>query len=141
MCTAAVIRVAMLVAGSARTAHLASPAVQASVLITGGAGFIGSALSRRLAHSGARVFVMDVLHPQVHGGRVPVLDSGVTLLLGDVTHEANWDAVLALARPDVVVHLAAETGTGQSLSEASRHGMVNVVGTTLAQEHLLLLRV
>jgi dTDP-L-rhamnose 4-epimerase len=52
------------------------------------------------------------------------------LLTGDVTHAADWDAVLKLVRPTQIVHLAAETGTGQSLSEANRHGSVNVVGTT-----------
>jgi dTDP-L-rhamnose 4-epimerase len=40
------------------------------------------------------------------------------------------DSLLRVARPDVVIHLAAETGTGQSLTESSRHGSVNVVGTT-----------
>ena len=42
----------------------------------------------------------------------------------------DWDSVLAAVAPDVIVHLAAETGTGQSLTEASRHANVNVVGTT-----------
>ena len=48
---------------------------------------------------------------------------------GDVTHAADWDAVLRLFRPSQIVHLAAETGTGQSLSHATRHASVNVVGT------------
>jgi dTDP-L-rhamnose 4-epimerase len=52
------------------------------------------------------------------------------LFTGDVTHAPDWDAVLRLFRPDQVVHLAAETGTGQSLSQATRHASVNVVGTT-----------
>ena len=47
----------------------------------------------------------------------------------DVTHAADWDAVLRLFRPSQIVHLAAETGTGQSLSHATRHASVNVVGT------------
>jgi dTDP-L-rhamnose 4-epimerase len=54
----------------------------------------------------------------------------VQLFTGDVTHAADWDAVLRLFRPSQIVHLAAETGTAQSLSEATRHGSVNVVGTT-----------
>jgi dTDP-L-rhamnose 4-epimerase len=74
---------------------------------------------------------MDVLHPQVHGGRRAIdLPRSVRLFTGDVTHAPDWDAVLRLFRPSQIVHLAAETGTAQSLSEATRHGSVNVVGTT-----------
>jgi dTDP-L-rhamnose 4-epimerase len=105
--------------------------VSTSVLITGGAGFIGSALARRLVSAGYDVAVFDVLHPQVHGER-PVIDlpASVRLFTGDVTHASDCDAVLRLFRPSQIVHLAAETGTAQSLSEATRHGSVNVVGTT-----------
>jgi dTDP-L-rhamnose 4-epimerase len=100
------------------------------VLITGGAGFIGTALSRRLVDAGFDVAVMDVLHPQVHrAGQALELPTSVRLFTGDVTHAPDLDAVLRLFRPTQVVHLAAETGTGQSLTEASRHGSVNVVGT------------
>ena len=102
-----------------------------SVLITGGAGFIGSALSHRLVEAGYDVAVMDVLHPQVHAGPEAInLPSSVQLFTGDVTHAPDWDAVLRLFRPSQFIHLAAETGTAQSLSEATRHGSVNVVGTT-----------
>ncbi|MDA2890732.1 NAD-dependent epimerase/dehydratase family protein [Mycolicibacterium sp. BiH015] len=102
-----------------------------SVLITGGAGFIGSALARRLVHAGYDVAVMDILHPQVHGMDTAIdLPPAVRLFTGDVTHAADWNAVLRLWRPDQIVHLAAETGTAQSLSESTRHGSVNVVGTT-----------
>lgn len=105
--------------------------MSASVLISGGAGFIGSALSHRLVEAGYDVAVMDVLHPQVHAGGRPIeLPPAVRLFTGDVTHAPDWDAVLRLFRPSQVVHLAAETGTAQSLSEATRHGSVNVVGTT-----------
>jgi dTDP-L-rhamnose 4-epimerase len=102
-----------------------------TVLITGGAGFIGSALARRLVKAGYNVAVMDVLHPQVHGeGKAIDLPPSVRLFTGDVTHAPDCDAVLRLFQPSQIVHLAAETGTAQSLSEATRHGSVNVVGTT-----------
>jgi dTDP-L-rhamnose 4-epimerase len=102
-----------------------------SVLISGGAGFIGSALSQRLVQAGFEVAVMDVLHPQVHAGHREIdLPKSVRLFTGDVTHAPDWDAVLRLFAPSQIVHLAAETGTAQSLSEATRHGSVNVVGTT-----------
>jgi dTDP-L-rhamnose 4-epimerase len=102
-----------------------------SVLITGGAGFIGSALARRLVNVGYEVGVMDVLHPQVHGDHAAIeLPPSARLFTGDVTHGPDLDAVLRLFQPSQIVHLAAETGTAQSLSEATRHGSVNVVGTT-----------
>ena len=102
-----------------------------SVLITGGAGFIGTALARRLVEAGYGVAVMDILHPQVHAEGAPIdLPSSVRLFTGDVTHAPDCDAVLRLFKPSQIVHLAAETGTAQSLSEATRHGSVNVVGTT-----------
>ncbi|OBG62529.1 MULTISPECIES: NAD(P)-dependent oxidoreductase [unclassified Mycobacterium] len=101
------------------------------MLITGGAGFIGTLLSRRLVEAGYEVAVMDVLLPQVHGPRPALkLAPSVRLFTGDVTHAPDWDAVLRLFRPSQIVHLAAETGTAQSLSQATRHGSVNVVGTT-----------
>jgi dTDP-L-rhamnose 4-epimerase len=102
------------------------------ILITGGAGFIGSKLATRLVRLGETVVVVDALHPQVHpdGGRPSALPEEVDLLPCDVTSPTSWDAVLKLVRPGAVVHLAAETGTGQSLLEASRHGRTNVVGTT-----------
>jgi len=100
------------------------------VLVTGGAGFIGSALTHRLVESGYDVAVMDVLHSQVHAGRRAIeLPPSVRLFTGDVTHAPDWDAVLRLFQPSQIVHLAAETGTAQSLSQATRHASVNVVGT------------
>lgn len=101
-----------------------------SVLITGGAGFIGSNLAAELTARGDVVTIVDSLHPQVHVGGWPLLPDGVRALPFDVTVPTQWDALFRTYRPDVVVHLAAETGTGQSLAEASRHARVNVVGTS-----------
>lgn len=107
-----------------------------TVLVTGGAGFIGSELSQRLADPALglvdRWVVIDNLHPQVHETqqRPSRLHPAAELIVGDVTVEADIDRVVADVRPDVVIHLAAETGTSQSLAESSRHSLVNVVGTT-----------
>lgn len=103
-----------------------------TVLVTGGAGFIGCAISGKLADLYDRVVVVDNLHPQIHATptRPADLDERAELVVGDVTEAATWDSLLAEVHPDAVVHLAAETGTGQSLSESTRHASVNVVGTT-----------
>ena len=102
-------------------------------LVTGGAGFIGCALSSRLAERFGRVVVLDNLHPQVHATqeRPAALDARVEFVHGDVTDPAAWDGLLGGGlRPSVIIHLAAETGTGQSLTEGTRHAHANVVGTT-----------
>ncbi len=103
-----------------------------TALVTGGAGFIGCALSSGLADHFDRVVAVDNLHPQVHPvqQRPEALDERVELVVGDVTSAALWDDLLGGVAPTTVLHLAAETGTGQSLTEATRHASVNVVGTT-----------
>ncbi|WP_363800645.1 NAD-dependent epimerase/dehydratase family protein [Lysobacter firmicutimachus] len=101
-------------------------------LVTGGAGFIGCAISDALTAAFDTVVAVDNLHPQIHktGARPAALNERVELIVADVTEPGTWDEVLAKHRPDTVIHLAAETGTGQSLTEATRHAQVNVVGTT-----------
>jgi len=116
-----------------------SPTSAQTVLVTGGAGFIGTAVAPALADAFGRVVAVDNLHPQIHPSRErpTSLDRRVELVVGDVTERRTWDDLLAGVRPDVVLHLAAETGTGQSLAEASRHALVNVVGTTRMLDALL----
>ena len=105
------------------------------VLITGGAGFIGSRLALRLAGEGHDVTVLDNFLPQVHGDqpeRAPLyerLDAATRLLRGDVTDRAALTA--ALQGQQAVVHLAAETGTGQSMYQIDRYSSVNIGGTSL----------
>jgi dTDP-L-rhamnose 4-epimerase len=100
--------------------------------VTGGAGFIGCAISAALADAFDQVVVVDSLHPQIHatGERPAELDARAELIVADVAEAQTWDTVLARVSPDVVIHLAAETGTGQSLEESTRHTHVNVVGTS-----------
>jgi len=106
------------------------------VLITGGAGFIGSHLCKAAVKQGMEVTVLDNLSPQVHGlNPVIELPPHVRLMVGDVTSEA--DLSTALEGQDVVVHLAAETGTGQSMYELVRYENVNVRGTALLMQLLL----
>lgn len=101
-------------------------------LVTGGAGFIGCALSTDLMDRFERVVMVDNLHPQIHAEpqRPTALDSRCELIVADICDPATWDTLLPDFAPETIVHLAAETGTGQSLTEASRHAMVNVVGTS-----------
>ncbi|WP_066465098.1 NAD-dependent epimerase/dehydratase family protein [Sanguibacter suarezii] len=103
-----------------------------TVIVTGGAGFIGTAIAGGLADAFSRVIAFDNLHPQIHSSRSrpDTLDPRVELFEADITDPAAWDRLLADVTPEVVVHLAAETGTGQSLEESTRHALVNVVGTT-----------
>jgi dTDP-L-rhamnose 4-epimerase len=100
-------------------------------VVTGGAGFIGCALSAGLVERFARVIVLDSLHPQIHPEplRPSALHPAVDFHRADITEPRIWDDLLAAVRPDLIVHLAAETGTGQSLTETSRHAHLNVYGT------------
>ncbi len=102
------------------------------ILVTGGAGFLGCAIAQLLAPAAARYIALDILHPQIHKSRVRpfTLHAAVELRVADVTVANTWDTVFNDFKPHIIIHLAAETGTGQSLTEASRHGLVNVVGTT-----------
>lgn len=101
------------------------------VFVTGGAGFIGSHLVRRLSDGAAEITVFDSLHPQVHGqGATPPRFPGhVRFVSGDVRDAKALSAALGESRPHKIVHLAAETGTGQSWDEAARYCDVNVTGT------------
>ncbi|MDE6717598.1 MAG: NAD-dependent epimerase/dehydratase family protein [Muribaculaceae bacterium] len=106
------------------------------ILITGGAGFIGSNTALRLLDEGHEVVVLDNLSKQIHGENPeetsPLYKSikdRVTLIKGSVT--SREDLEKALDGVELVLHLAAETGTGQSMYEIEKYVGVNIGGTAL----------
>lgn len=106
------------------------------ILITGGAGFIGSNVALKLLDKGYEVVVLDNLSPQIHGDdpdtTSPLYNSikdKVTFIRGTVTSRDDWHK--ALEEVDCVLHLAAETGTGQSMYEISKYVNTNIGGTAL----------
>lgn len=107
------------------------------VLITGGAGFIGSHLADELLRAGHRVRALDCLVPQVHGPdrrRPAHLDPSVELVVGDVR---DRDALRrALKGIDAVFHFAAAVGVGQSMYRVERYTSVNSIGTAVLMEVL-----
>ena len=106
------------------------------ILITGGAGFIGSHLADELIHRGHSVRALDNLTAQVHGDdvmRPAYLHNDVELIAGDVRDPATVRR--ALANIDVVYHFAAAVGVGQSMYEIAQYVSINNCGTaTLLQE-------
>ncbi|HSH44500.1 MAG TPA: NAD-dependent epimerase/dehydratase family protein, partial [Longimicrobiales bacterium] len=101
-----------------------------TVLVTGGAGFVGSHLVDALAERGARVRVFDNLDAQVHGPErspPPWLNSSAELLRGDVRDRGALEE--ALDGVDVVYHLAAAVGVGQSMYRIAPYTAVNSLGT------------
>ncbi|WP_214228858.1 NAD-dependent epimerase/dehydratase family protein [Pedobacter sp. B4-66] len=106
------------------------------ILITGGAGFIGSNLALKLINKGYEITVLDNLSPQIHGD-TPIetsplyksIKDKVKFIQGTVTSKEDWQQ--ALNGQDVVVHFAAETGTGQSMYEIQKYVDVNINGTAI----------
>lgn len=108
-----------------------------SVLITGGAGFIGTRLARQLLQNGHAVTLLDNFSPQIHGDSTQIpagLAPHVQLIKGDVRDSEAWKQ--ALPGHDSIVHLAAETGTGQSMYEIAHYEQVNLAGTALLYDVL-----
>ena len=113
-----------------------------NILITGGAGFIGSNLALKLISKGYTVTVLDNLSPQIHGDNpketsplfLSIKDK-VKFIEGTVTNIEDWKK--ALEGQDVIVHYAAETGTGQSMYEVQKYIDVNITGTSLMLDLLV----
>lgn len=111
--------------------------MKASVLITGGAGFIGSHLADELLRSGHSVRALDSLSAQVHGNaptRPDYLDPDVELIVGDVRDRETVRT--ALVGMDAVFHFAAAVGVGQSMYQIEHYTSVNTVGTAVLLESI-----
>jgi dTDP-L-rhamnose 4-epimerase len=109
-----------------------------NILITGGAGFIGSHLADALLTRGHFVRVLDNLSPPVHGkgaSRPAYLDPRVDLVVGDIRDGAAVDR--ALVDIDAVYHLAAAVGAGQSMCAVERYTSVNNLGTAVIMDRLI----
>lgn len=109
------------------------------ILITGGAGFIGTHLIGRLLAKGHEITVLDNLSPQIHGSAetsvlYQSIKDKVNFILGDVRNADDWQK--AFESQQVIVHLAAETGTGQSMYQIERYTQVNVTGTAILLDML-----
>ncbi len=108
-----------------------------TVLITGGAGFIGRHVAQALLARGHRVRVLDALIEQVHQGqgRPAELPAEAELVIGDIRDESTL--ITALKGCDSVVHLAAEVGVGQSMYAVDRYTSVNDYGTAVLFQQLI----
>ena len=103
-----------------------------NILITGGAGFIGSRLCEKLFDQGNNITVLDNLSKQIHGNGESFLFNKIkdkcTFIKGDVRDKNDW--AHAIKNQQIIIHLAAETGTGQSMYEIAKYTNVNVLGTS-----------
>lgn len=113
-----------------------------NILITGGAGFIGSNLALKLIQKGYNITILDNLSPQIHGENPaktsPLYQSikdKVKFIQGSVTSKEDWEK--ALIGQDAIVHYAAETGTGQSMYEVQKYVDVNINGTAIMLDLLV----
>jgi dTDP-L-rhamnose 4-epimerase len=108
-----------------------------TVLITGGAGFVGRHVVSALLDRGHRVRVLDVLIDQVHRGRgrPDSLDAEAELVVADLRDGAALER--ALQGVDSVIHLAAEVGVGQSMYAVDRYVSVNEYGTAVLFQKLI----
>lgn len=99
-------------------------------LITGGAGFIGTKIINRLKDE-HEIIVLDNLLEQIHGDNPKLIEhNNVKYIKGDVRNGVDWDECLS-HKPNVLIHLASETGTGQSMDEIHRYVNTNISGTAV----------
>jgi dTDP-L-rhamnose 4-epimerase len=112
-----------------------------NILITGGAGFIGSHLALKLLSKGYTIRILDNLSKQIHGENpessplYQTIKGKVDFVYGDVQDYNIWSYVLNDI--DIIVHLAAETGTGQSMYEVQKYTDVNIGGTAGLLDYII----
>ena len=109
-----------------------------NILITGGAGFIGTNIARRLINENWNVTILDNFLPQVHGVNNQIandLRDHVKLIIGDVTDKEVFTK--SLVGQNAVIHLAAETGTGQSMYNIYHYTNVNILSTSILCDFLI----
>lgn len=101
------------------------------ILITGGGGFIGTKTIDRLLleDNNHEITVLDNFIEQVHGREEPEYFDSVNYIIGDVADIDSWYEAIDKYDPEIIIHLASETGTGQSMEEISRYVKTNVLGT------------
>lgn len=110
------------------------------ILITGGAGFIGSRLSVKLTDRGHKVTLLDTLSTQIHGENpyesdlVKSIPKQVVLIKGDVQDQKLMEELIT--QNEAIIHLAAETGTGQSMYEIQHYSAVNIQATATLMDLL-----
>jgi dTDP-L-rhamnose 4-epimerase len=109
-----------------------------NVLVTGGAGFIGSFISDILIDNGFSVAIMDNLEEQIHGNKKPYINEKAKFIKGDVRIKEDWKK--ALKDMDIIVHFAAMVGVGQSMYQPVRYLTTNVIGTANMYEALMELK-
>lgn len=112
------------------------------VLITGGAGFIGSNLALKLLKEGYEVVVLDNLSEQIHGNNpnksytYSLIKDKVKFIKGNVKDRSAWDEALT-SDIELIIHLAAETGTGQSMYEIEKYIDTNIKGTAILLDKIV----
>jgi UDP-glucuronate 4-epimerase len=109
-----------------------------NILVTGGAGFIGSALSKKLNEDGHKIVVIDNFNdyydPELKQARVESLLSDIEIFRGDITKKEDLEKVFSMYDFDVVCHLAAQAGVRYSVDCPEVYVQTNVLGTQLIFE-------
>jgi dTDP-L-rhamnose 4-epimerase len=103
------------------------------ILITGGAGFIGSKIINKIKNQ-HEILVLDNLLEQVHGN-TPKFIEGIKYIVGDVRNKTDWEKCLSM-NPEIIIHMASETGTGQSMDEIDRYVTTNIGGVSVMLDYL-----